>query len=449
MSAKSANQAVIRSFQSDVAAIREAPPPYAIMSALHVLIGLFVAVGVLLAVGQVDRVISSTQGEIELTTPPQVYQALDQSIIKSINVREGKSVSKGEVMATLDPTFATADVTQLKQQVASLNAQILREEAELSGRAPNFAATTDADQRHYDELQQKLFIDRQAQYQAQIKNYDEQIKQTEANIAKTHNDIDRFGERADIADKIEGMRSKLLASGAGSLLNQLQSKDNNIELRRQVENLTNSLKEAEAQASALRATRDAFVQQWRATTSQDLVTSQNNRDQARAQLEKALRHQDLVSIEALEDSIILSIAKLSVGSVLQPGDKFITAMPVNQPVVANIHVLSRDVGFIKVGDPVVLKIDAFSFSEHGTVEGKVQWISEGAFWTNEQTGQPAEAYYKVGVSIDHVNFRNVPANVRLMPGMTLTADIKVGRRAAGRYLLDGLIGSIGSAMREP
>lgn len=449
MSAKSADQALIRSFQSDVAAIREAPPPHAAMSTVHVLIAFMVVVALLLTFGQIDRVIASSQGEIELLAPPQVYQALDQSIIKSINVREGMKVSKGEVMATLDPTFAQADVTQLKQQVASLNAQILRDDAELAGHVPNFPTTSDADQLHYNDLQQKLYFDRDAQYRAQIKNYDEQIKQTEATIAKTHNDIDRYGERADIADKIEAMRSKLLASGAGSLLNQLQSKDNNIELRRQVENLTNSLKEAEAQASALRATRDAFTQQWRATTSQDLVTSQNNRDQARAQLEKALRHQDLVNIEALDDSIILSIAKLSVGSVLQPGDRFITAMPANQPVQATIHVLSRDVGFIRVGDPVVMKVDAFNFSEHGTVDGKVLWISEGAFWTNEQTNQPTEAYYKVGVSIDKVNFRNVPDNVRLMPGMTLSADIRVGKRSMGRYFLDAMFSSVSSAMREP
>ena len=59
------------------------------------------------------------------------------------------------------------------------------------------------------------------------------------------------------------------------------------------------------------------------------MTSQNTRDTARAQLEKAQKHQDLVKIVALDDSIILSIAKLSVGSVLQPGDRLITAMPTN------------------------------------------------------------------------------------------------------------------------
>jgi hemolysin D len=449
VSTKASAQSVVRSFQSDIAAIREAPLPRSATATVHVLIGFLVVVALVLTFGKIDRVVQSTAGQVDLNTPAQVYQALDQSIIKSINVREGMLVRKGEVIATLDPTFATADVTQLRQQVASLNAQIVRDQAELAGTAPVFTGDDDPDQRHYNQLQEKLFLDRGAQYQAQIKSLDDQIKQTEATIAKTRNDIARFNERSAIAEKVEGMRSKLLASGAGSLLNELASKDNNIEMQRQVENLTNSLKESEAQLDTYKANREAFIQQWRATDSQDLVTAQNSRDAATASLKKALVHQDVVRIVAAEDSIVLSIAKLSVGSVLQPGDKFITAMPVNEPVVADVDVASRDVGFIQVGDPVTLKIDAFNFSEHGTAEGRVQWISEGAFWVNEQTGQPTSAYYRVGVSIDRLNFRGVPKNFRLMPGMTLAADIRIGRRSVGRYLFDAILRGWGEAMREP
>jgi HlyD family secretion protein len=449
LAAKSSTQSVIRSFQSDVAAIREGPPPRTAMTAVHALGGFVVAAALLLWFGQIDRVVSSVQGQINLTTPAQVYQALDQSIIKSIDVHEGMRVSKGQILATLDATFTTADVTQLKQQVASLNAQIIRDDAELAGKVPVFTAYDDVDQRHYNDLQQKLFVDRDAQYKAQIKSFDEQIKQTGATIAKAKNDIERYNERSEIADKVESMRAKLLASGAGSLLNQLLSKDQSIEMLRTAENTANGLKESEAQLSALKANREAFIQQWRAQLSQDLVTSQGNRDSAITQLDKAKKHQDLVKIAAMEESIVLSIAKLSVGSVLQPGDKLITAMPVNEPVVAEVAVLSRDIGFIRVGDPVTIKIDAFNYVQHGVAEGHVKWITEGAFWTNEQTGQPTDAYYKVGISIDSKHFTSVPENFRLVPGMTLTADINVGRRSVGRYLLEGVIRGFSEAMREP
>ena len=449
MSTKASTQSVVRSFQSDIAAIREAPPPRSAMATVHVLFGFLVAFGLVITFGKLDKVIESTNGQINLETPSQVYQALDQSIIKSINVREGMLVRKGEVIATLDPTFATADVTQLRQQVASLNAQIIRDQAELAGKSPVFTGDDYPAQHHYNQLQQKLFNDRDAQYKAQVNSFDEQIKQTAATIAKAKNDITRYSQRSAIAGKIETMRSKLIASGAGSLLNELLSKDNDVEMQRTVENLVNSLKESEAQIDTYKANKDAFIQQWRATDSQDLVTAQNNRDQAVASLKKAVVHQDVVKLVAAEDSIILSIAKLSVGSVLQPGDKLITAMPVNEPIEADIDVASRDVGFVRVGDPVTLKIDAFDFAQHGTAEGKVKWISEGAFWTDENTGQPTSPYYKIGVSIDRMNFHGVPKNFRLMPGMTLSADINVGRRSVASYLLDVGARGWGELMREP
>ncbi len=449
MSTKASTQSVVRSFQSDVAAIREAPPPRSAMATVHVLFGFLVAFGLVITFGKLDKVVESTNGQINLLTPAHVYQAFDQSIIKSINVREGQLASKGEVIATLDPTFATADVVQLRQQFASLNAQISRDQAELTGKPPVFTGAEDPEQSHYNQLQQKLYVDRKAQYDAQVKSFDQQIAQTEATIFKTKNDITRYNERYAIAGKIDTMRTKLLASGAGSVLNELESKDSSVEMQRQVENLTNSLKEAEAQLNTYQANKDAFIQQWRATDSQDLVTAQNNRDQAVASLKKAIVHQDVVKLVAAEDSIILSIAKLSVGSVLQPGDKFITAMPVNEPIEADIDVSSRDVGFVRIGDPVTLKIDAFDFTEHGTAEGKVKWISEGAFWTDENTGQPTDAYYKIGVSIDRMNFRGVPKNFRLMPGMTLKADINVGRRTVASYLFGGGQRGWGESMREP
>ncbi|MCW2285761.1 HlyD family secretion protein [Rhodoblastus acidophilus] len=441
--------ATVRSFQSEIAAIREAPEPLSARITLHVLAAMIVVFVALLFFMRIDRVVGSVGGKVTVSTARNVFQALDTSIIKSIDVRPGDTVKKGQVLATLDPTFAAADVTQLKQQIASLNPQILRDEAELSGKPPVFPASSDPTESKYNELQKALYAQRVAQYAAQINSYREKEKQIEATIVKTNNDIARIKERVEIAAKVEEMRNKLLASGAGSLLNQLASKDQRVEQMRAFENMTNSLKEAEAQLSSVRADREAFIQQWSTQISQDLVTARNNRDNALAQLEKAQKHQDLVQITAAEDSIILTVAKLSVGSVLSAGADFITAMPVGVPVAAEVNVLTRDIGFVRVGDPATLKVDAFDFTHHGYAEGRVKWITEGAFTVNEDTNQPTEPYYRVGIAIENYHFVKVPDNFRLMPGMTLVADIKVGSRSAGAYLMEGMLRGVSGAMREP
>ena len=124
--------AAVRQFQSEIDAIREADDPLSVRATVFVLDAALLVSVLILAIARVDRVISSTGGKIVSVDAPLVLQALDPSIVKSIDVREGEVVEQGRQLATLDPTFAAADVNQLQQQIDSLNAQIARDEAELA-----------------------------------------------------------------------------------------------------------------------------------------------------------------------------------------------------------------------------------------------------------------------------------------------------------------------------
>jgi HlyD family secretion protein len=313
----------------------------------------------------------------------------------------------------------------------------------------DFPNRDDPDSKSYAALQRALYDQRQAQYRAQVKSFDSKISQTEATIQKLKKDDERYSQRAEIAGKIEDMRSSLAESGSGSKLNLYISQDSRLELLRQIDETHNSLLESQHQLESLKADRKAFIEQWNAQLSQDLVTAQNNLDAARSSYDKAIKHQDLVRLTALEPSVVLTLAKLSIGSVLKQGDPFITLMPLKTRLQAEIKIASRDVGFVRPGDACTLKIDAFNSAEHGTAEGKIQWVSEGAFTTDED-GRPVDnAYYKARCSVDRTNFVGVPQNFRLIPGMTLTGDVKVGTRSVAMYVIGDMLRGIGESMREP
>ncbi len=83
-------------------------------------------------------------------------------------------------------------------------------------------------------------------------------------------------------------------------------------------------------------------------------------------------------------------------------------------------------------------------------DGTVRWISEGAFTVNEDTGTAAaEAYYKGRIGLTNVDLRNVPEGFRLIPGMTLTADVHIGTRSVLMYMVNGAVQGMNEAMREP
>lgn len=440
---------IVRLFQSETAEIIEAREPFGVRATLYVVAGFFVAMIVVAMVTRLDRVVTSTAGEIVTTEPTVVLQALDPSLIKTIAVHEGQHVKAGEVLATLDPTFAAADVGALKQQVASLDAQIERCEAELSNRPYDPPPNPDPATDRYAQLQKSYYLQRKAQYDDQIRSYDEQIAQVTATIAKLQNNEARYTDRARLAKEVEEMRATLAAAQVGSRLNLLAATDQKTELLRNLEYDRNSLVESQHQLQATTATRNAFTEQWLGEASKEEVTARNQRDTALQQLQKATKHKDLVRLTAPEDLVVLKMAKLSVGSVLKEGDPLIYLAPLHSPVEAEVHILTRDIGFIRTGDPVRVKLDAFNFIEHGMAEGKVRWISEGSFSSADDNHPTAPPYYRVRVEFTNTDLHNVPEGFRLIPGMTLTADVHIGTRSVFMYIINGAVQGMNEAMREP
>jgi membrane fusion protein, hemolysin D len=438
----------LRIFQSETAEILDGPEPVQTHMTVWVLTGLFVSLLLVTMFMRVDRVVTSSFGQVVTIDPTMVLGALDQSIIKTIDVREGQQVHKGEQLATLDPTFTTADVGALKAQVANYTAEIARCQAELTQKPFDMAPQTDPVANTYIAAQRDYYLQRKAQYDAQLRSYSDQIEQQKATYAKYVNDQARYGDRAKISQEIENMRATLAAAQVGSRLNLLTATDQKLEIERALEFDKNAAIEAQHQIDSTTATRDAYVQQWFAQTSQELVKAQGDRDAAAEQLKKATMHQDLVKLQAPEDSMVLKIAKLSPASVLNQGEPLLYLAPLKSPLEAEVRIAARDIGFIRVGDETTVKLDAYNYVEHGTVSGKVRSISEGAFTTDENN-TPVEPYYKVRIALDPINLHNVPASFRLVPGITLTGDIHVGTRSLFAYVLGGFVRGFDEAMREP
>jgi hemolysin D len=445
----------VRIFQSETAEILSGPEPVQARTTLFVLAAIFLSLGLVVFTMRVDRVITSTAGQMVTIDPTVVLGALDQSIIKSLDVHEGQVVKQGEVLATLDPTFTTADVGALRAQVANLDAEIARCQAELAQKPFDMPQQQDPIANSYSAMQRQYYLQRKAQYDAQLRSYDDQIAQLKATIAKYVNDEARYGDRDKISKEIENMRAIEAQDRVGSRLNLLSATDQKLEIERSLEFDHNAAAETQHQLEATTATRETYIQQWFGQVSQELVTAQGNRDTASEQLSKANKHQALVRLEAPENSMVMKLAKLSPLSVLQSGDPLVYLAPLRSPLEAELHIAARDIAFVRVGDETTVKLDPFNFIEHGTAEGKVRSISEGAFTTDDNglptdnNGQPITPYYKVRVALDPLKLHDVPEGFRLVPGMTLSGDIHAGTHSVFFALMSGVIGGLKDSMREP
>ena len=440
--------AVVREYQSEIAALREQPYPRGAGATIHVMAGSLLVMLAFLYVARLDRVVTSSSGAIVTRDPPVVYQALDPSVIRSLDVKQGERVGKGQLLATLDSTFAAAQVNQFRAQIEGLRAQIARDQALIAQTPLNYPPASNDQIARYQRDNLEYYRQQMAQFSAGMGSYDQKLATLEATIEKFKVDEARYQAQSDINKQIEKMRVQLEQHGTGSMLNLLVSTQAKIETQRSADFAHNSRVEAEHTFAATQAEQKSFAEQFKANVSQDLLTARSNLEAALPQLDAALKHQDLVRWTAPEDCIILSVApNLSVGSVVQQSTTIISLMPLRNPVEALVQVSSSEIGFVRAGDPAALKIDAFPSAEFGELEGTVKWVGDNA--QTQINGQPVSPYYNVQITIDRNKLVNVPATATILPGMTLAGEIKVGSRSMWDYLMGGLMQGIGQSMREP
>jgi hemolysin D len=439
---------VVGAFESDTVAVflRTAPANEHII--LYVLAAMLILSVGLMAVVKLDRVVSSV-GRIVPTGGELYISPFDTGIVRQVNVKAGDVVKKGQVLATLDPTFTHADLLQLQQKLASDEAAVARLEAELSGKPYAFSATDPAQ-----SLQGDIWQKRQAEYRSNLADFDGRIRSAEAQVAQYQSDSQEYAKRLKLADQVEKVYEPLLDKGYVSKLQLMQATDTRTEMGRLLAVAENQLSSLRQTLASLKAQRESLIQKWNSDAGTELVTVRNGLDVTRQNLQKAQKLSDLSSLDSPADAIVLKVGKVSSGSVAGGGaqtsgqEPLFTLVPLDAPLEADVNVAASDIGFIKIGDPVQLKLEAYRYLQHGTAKGVIKTISEGSF-TTDANNVPVAPYFKVRVAIKEVHLHNVPADFRLIPGMTLAGDIMVGRRTILSYLVEGGLRTGSEAMREP
>lgn len=445
----------ILEFQSPSTAVINAPVPRVARNATWIITSMFVACLIAIGTIHVDEVVSA-QGQVVSKTPTLVVQPLDTSIIRSIDVHEGEQVHAGQILARLDPTFAAADLGATTAQVSSLQAQVARMQAELddkpftySGLDPNMS------------LQAAIYAQRKAEYDYKMENFQQKADALVAEIAHANSDAAGYRDRLSVAESVEKMRRELEKLQVGSRLNTLAAMDNSAEMARNLAASQEQAAGARRDLAALLAERDGYVQQWHADIADKLAQATGKLADAREQMNKAELRRQLVELRADRNATVLTVAKVSVGSVVQSGQQLITLVPSDAPLEVEANIAGSDNGYVHVGDPVGIKFDTFPFTQYGLAYGTVRIISADSFTAQEDQRNPGLAgtvplpanngqpYYRARIAIDRVALHDVPKGFRLMPGMPVVADIKVGKRTVLQYMLERVLPVAHDAMREP
>lgn len=395
-------------------------------------------------VSEVD-VVASAQGKTLPRDRVKQVQAADTGVVRAIHVKNGQQVQAGDVLIELDPTIAEADVEQAAQnllaaQTAWAQASALADYS-LEGRL-SYEPPADLQARDID-IQRQLINSRIAEFEATQTSLRRQREEKLAEVQSVLSELNKLSETLPLVEQQLSARKELMEKGLSSRLLFLEVKERHITHQKNLEIQTEQLAMAEAVLASLEAQAEQYRQEFRMNVVSELAEAQEQVTLYAAELDKAQRRSALQQLRAPVSGTVQQLAAHTLGGVAQAAEPLMVIVPRDGELMVEAMVLNKDIGSVRIGDPVEVKLEAFPFTKFGVIHGKLENLSLDAI-EDENLG----LVYAARVSLEGDNLRVDDKDIRLTSGMSVTAEINTGKRRLIEFLLSPLLRYRDEALRE-
>ncbi len=426
-------------FSAPLLRIQENPPNPLGRRVLQVLCVLLIGLLLWSLIGQLD-IVAVAEGKLVPQSYVKIVQPAESGIVQEILVKEGDRVRAGQVVMRMDPVVTEADGRSVEAELARKRLSLKRIDAELSGRPLVFAATDPA----------PLAAEISAQYRANRAALESALAEERTRLAKARS------ERA----AAERVRQKLLATlphyhdqeqafeklSKQGFAGPLMASDKRRERMEKEEDLRTQEHLIESARAGIEQSERKLAQ-IESDTRKQLHTERNevqgSVDKLTQESAKLTHRRGLLELRASQDGVVKDIATHTPGTVVQPGTVMATLVPQGEQLKAEVWISNEDIGFVRTGLPVKVKLAAFPFQKYGMIEGVVEHVGADALdaASQEATAPNAERKaarplnYKALVALKAMNLHVDAERLELGAGMQATAEILLGRRSVMEYLL--------------
>jgi len=416
------------------------------------------------AIGKLD-IIATAEGKLVPQTLVKIVQPAEPGVVKELLVNEGDTVKRGQVLARLDTTLASADKAGISSDLATQQLQMRRLEAELADQ-PMLPKAGDDPQRFAHVQSQyiahrKAFLDSLDQEKSMLTKAEHEKKGAAEMLTKLQQTLPTYQRTAAAYEKLEkeGFMGSLAAAD---------------KQREAIE----KAKDLDAQQSAVQAFTATIAAQtkkisqlqsaYKSELQKELAEVRAKTAQLQPTLDKSIYKEGLMELRAPQDGVIKDLATTTVGAVVQPGTVVLTLVPQGEQLFADVSIKNDDVGFVQVGQSAQVKLAAYPFQKYGMLMGKVIHISADATQNNQGSGGGASsgsagsssadaaaaaaaamATYKVRVKLDEQVLKDPQGKALVItPGMQVVAEINQGKRTVLEYLLSPVQKAVQESGRE-
>lgn len=430
----------VSDFLPAVLEIQQAPPSPIGRALIWTIVSAFSAAVLWASFGRID-IVATAQGKIIPSGYSKIIQPYETGVIASIHVQDGQAVQQGDVLIELDATLNRADRDRASNEQRAAKVDAARLRALIKGQS-TFVAPDDADQ-PYVLLQQQLLRDQLTEYQAKVAAAQHLVDQRQAVVEQTKENVLRLEATVPMEVERAEAYKKLLEHEAVTKMDYLQAEGQRIDKAQELAGQKKKLQQDRASLAEAEKHYRAMVSEFQQNKQAELSVLETKVASLAQEVTKAGQKAGLQRLMSPIDGMVQQLAVHTVGGVVTPAQQLLVVVPREHSVEVEAQVENRDVGFVKEGQPVEIKIETFQFSLYGTIPGHVLTVSDDAV-PLEKVG----LVYPTRVSMDRSTIHVEGKQVNLSPGMAVTVEIKTGQRRIIEYLLSPLLKSVQESLRE-
>jgi hemolysin D len=443
----------------------ETPPSPTGRAIAVTVIAVFSAALTWACIGSVD-IVAVAPGKIIPSGRSKIIQPFETGVVRAIHVRDGQSVSPGDVLIELDPTISGAELGHLKSDLMAVQLEAARLRAALAGKDDPIAEFKPPAHAPPDliEVHRRFLVSQTAEQNAKIAAIDRQVVQKEAEAATIKASIEKLKATIQPLQERVEIRKQLFDKELGSRLLYLTELQDLVGQRQEILVQQSRYSEAGAAVAALVETRSKTVAEYQRGLFDDLVKADQKAAGLAQDVIKAEQRTSLQKLTAPVGGVVQQLATHTIGGVVTPAQALMVIVPDESRLEIEAMISNRDIGFVAVGQDAAIKIDTFNFTRYGLLNGKVLTVSQDAITrdkprdnasdksqgaetsSSEPKGQ--ELIYAARVSLNQTQMEVENKRVNLSPGMAVTVEIKTGSRSIISYLLSPLIRYKRESLRE-
>lgn len=401
----------------------------------------FVVMFLWAALANVDE-FTRGEGKVIPSSQIQVVQNLEGGIIADLFVREGDSVVAGQPLLRMSDTRFSSSLREADVTEDQLRIKLARLKAEARGDIFDVSQLAGVGTELVDE-EVALYNSRRLELLSGTSVLQEQREQKQQELSELMAKRDQLERSYDLLASEVRMTKPLVQDGAISEVEVLR-------LERQANDLRGELTGAELAIPRAQSSLDEAIEKLANAGLVFRSEAQKELNEVRSELsrlkETSSALSDRVDRQLVRSPVAGTVKRLlitTLGGVIQPGMDILEIVPTEDSLQVEARVRPADIAFLHPGQRAMVKVTAYDFAVHGSLQGQVIHISPDTI-----VDENGDSFYLVRVETDLGYLGREESPLPIIPGMTVSVDILTGEKTVLDYILKPILKTKQLALRE-